>query len=80
MKKMKMILAALLALMMLLAAGCGVALLATAHAGNLEELTRRPLWRRVLREGIFRNAVLIRMRDGVRSYCLERLEDVPCCG
>lgn len=51
-----------------MAANCGVSLLCTAHGGNLEDLERRPLYRRLLEAGLFRRAVLIELRGGRRSY------------
>ena len=53
---------------MLSAAGCGVSLLATAHAGNAQELHRRRLYRNLLREGVFHRAVEIRNVNGKRTY------------
>lgn len=50
------------------AAYCGVSLLATAHAANAEELSRREVYRRLLRDAIFSRAVIIRCTDGARSY------------
>ena len=51
-----------------MAANCGVALLATAHGQELEDLQTRPLYRRLLEERIFRRLVMIQ-RDGMeRSY------------
>ena len=55
------------------AVGCGVTLLATAHAADAEGLQRRPLYRRLLQEGVFAQAVEIRNRDGVRSYQVKAL-------
>ena len=57
-----------------MAANCGVAVLATAHAGDPSELKRRPLYRELLEQNIFRRVILIR-RDsaGNRSYELEAL-------
>ena len=55
------------------AAGCGVALLATAHASDLESMRRRKLYRSLLETGVFCNAVWIRMENGLRRYQLERL-------
>lgn len=56
------------------AAGCGVVLLATAHGSGLEDLTRRPLYRRLLEEGIFRRYVFISLEDGRRRYTVEKGE------
>lgn len=60
------------------AAGCGVVLLATAHAGGLKDLYRRPLYRRLMEENIFRRVILIEMKEGERRYRVERLEEDPC--
>ena len=59
------------------AAGCGVVLLATAHGSRLPELTRRPLYRSLLRAGIFRRYILITQRDGKRSYQVLEGENAP---
>lgn len=60
---------------MLEAAGCGVVLLATAHASGPEDLRRRPAYRALLSAGVFRRAVLLEERDGVRTA---RVEALPC--
>ena len=39
-----------------------------AHAANAEELSRREVYRRLLRDAIFSRAVIIRCTDGARSY------------
>lgn len=55
------------------AAGCGVTLLATAHGEDRTDLERRPLYRPLLEEGLFRFLVGIR-REGERHiYTLEEL-------
>lgn len=54
--------------------GCGVRLLATAHASGPEELRRRPLYRTLLDEGLFQDCIRISMRGEERSYQLRRLE------
>ena len=51
-----------------MAANCGVALLATAHGQELEDLQARPLYRRLLEERIFRRLVMIQ-RDGMERSC-----------
>ncbi len=50
------------------AVGCGVALLATAHASGLSDLSRRPLYRRLLEQGIFRRVVTISQEGSQRRY------------
>ena len=56
-----------------MASGCGVRLLATAHASGVEELAEKPLYRELLREGVFRLAVRIFQTDGERRYEVEEL-------
>ena len=60
------------------AAGCGVTLLATAHACGLDDLRRRPIYRRVLAQGIFQRVVWIDRPGGQRRYRVETLERAPC--
>lgn len=48
------------------ARGCGVALLATAHGRDLDDLSARPLYRRLQSEKIFQRIVLIRAEKEVR--------------
>ena len=55
------------------AAGCGVALLATAHAGSVADLGRRPVYRALLDCGIFRRAVVLERRGGIRQARVEVL-------
>ena len=55
------------------AAGCGVVLLATAHAPSPEEMLRRPVYRSLLGLGVFRRAVQIDCRLGVRSYTIKEI-------
>ena len=61
-----------------LAANCGVTLLATAHGEGLEDLRRRPMYRELLEQGIFRRLVLLTRTDGGRSFRVEPLEGAPC--
>lgn len=59
----------------LFAAGCGVKLLATAHAEGAEALRRRPLYRRLLDERVFELCVTVRRGpDGRREYTVGRLD------
>lgn len=50
------------------AAGCGVSLLATAHAGEFRDLKRRKLYFELLESGIFQRFVLIRREGARRRY------------
>ena len=54
--------------------GCGVGLLATAHAASRDELCQRPLYRRILENGIFTNLITIEQTGSRRSYRAERLD------
>ena len=57
-----------------LAAGCGVTVLATAHAVSVEGLRQRPLYQRLLALGVFRQAVVIRrLPTGERRLRVEAL-------
>ncbi|MBR5471325.1 MAG: Flp pilus assembly complex ATPase component TadA [Oscillibacter sp.] len=58
---------------MTLAAGCGVALLATIHAADTEELLQKPLYRQLLEERVFRLAVRIERTQEGRAYTVEEL-------
>ena len=55
------------------AAGCGVTLLATAHGEGRAGLERRPLYRPLLEEGLFRFLVRIRREGERRIYTIEEL-------
>lgn len=55
------------------ATGCGVRLLATAHAGSARELAARPVYRPLLEDSVFRAVIAIDLRGGVRRYRLEEL-------
>lgn len=55
-------------------AGCGVGILATAHASDAEGMLRRPLYRELLSAGIFQLAVCIEGQGSARRYTLQRLE------
>lgn len=50
------------------AAYCGVSLLATAHAADASELSRREVYRTLQSEQVFTRAVVIRVTDGRRTY------------
>ena len=53
--------------------GCGVGILASAHASCTEELQNRPSYRELLELGIFRHALVISIEGGERRYMTERL-------
>lgn len=59
---------------MLEAVGCGAGLLATAHGEGLSDLERRPVYRAMMREGIFRRVIVLSCRDGRR---MARVEVLP---
>lgn len=55
------------------AAGCGVALLATAHGGSVTDLRRRPVYRALLDCGVFRRVVVMERRGTTRIARVEAL-------
>ena len=59
---------------LLLAAGCGVSLLATAHGNSVEDLRMRPLYEMLFRQKIFQRVLLIRVFNGVREYQMEEIQ------
>ena len=50
------------------AANCGVKLIATAHANDLEDLLRRSLYRNLMDSAVFEKAVLIRKTENIWNY------------
>ena len=56
-----------------MAAGCGVGLLATIHAADVDELRQKPLYARLLRDKVFRLAVRIVRTEAGRRYEVEEL-------
>lgn len=50
---------------------CGAQFLATAHAGGLEDLHRRPVYKRLLATGMFTEAVVLRPDQ---TFTMERLD------
>ena len=58
---------------MMQAANCGVKLLATVHAADLEELKRKPLFAKLLGLQVFEKAVIITSEAGERRYHVEAL-------
>ena len=61
-----------------LCAHCGTAVLAAAHAAGLNDLRRRPLYRRLLSLGVFERVLTIEQKDGKRSYRMEKTEGTTC--
>ncbi len=55
------------------AAGCGVAVLATAHGSGAADLKRRPIYRALLAAEVFRRLVVLTRRDGKRFARVEAL-------
>jgi len=56
-----------------LAAGCGVGMLATIHAADVEELRQKPLYRDLLDKQVFRLAICIARTEAGRQYTVEEL-------
>lgn len=55
------------------AAGCGVALIATAHGSSTEDLRRRPVYRALLENRVFRRLIVLERRAGRRTARVEVL-------
>lgn len=53
--------------------GCGVKLLATAHATGVDELKARPLYANMLSMGVFKYLLTIERCDGSRRYSVKKL-------
>ena len=53
--------------------GCGVSVFATAHGKNREDMLKRPIYRKMFEEGIFRQMLTISMLGAKREYKLERI-------
>lgn len=56
-----------------MAANCGVSLLATAHCADREELMRRPMYRKLLKRGVFQRLVILSVVGGKRVARVESL-------
>ena len=61
-----------------LCAHCGTAVIASAHAADVDDLRQRPLYRALLELHVFGYAVLIERKYGRRNYRMERLEERTC--
>ncbi len=61
-----------------LCAHCGTAVIASAHAADVDDLRQRPLYRALLELHVFGYAVVIERNDGRRNYRMERLEERTC--
>lgn len=61
-----------------LCAHCGTAVLASAHAADVDDLCRRPLYRALLELHVFERAVVITRENGKRCYRIQELEGKPC--
>ena len=57
---------------MTMAANCGVGVLATIHAADMEELKRKPIYQELERAAVFENVVVICADNGVRRWRLEK--------
>ena len=61
-----------------LCAHCGTAVLASAHAADVDDLCRRPLYRALLELHVFERVVIITRDEGKRQYRMEELEGDIC--
>ena len=53
--------------------GCGVGILASAHACGREDLMKRPAYRRLIENAVFTRLLVIRQQRGKRSFTLEEI-------
>ena len=53
--------------------GCGVGIIATAHAADHRELYSRRLYKRLLDTGIFKNLLIVNAVGGERTYRVKKL-------
>ena len=60
------------------ASNCGVALLATAHGHDLEDILQKPLYRSMVQKRLFSRLVLIDRSTSGRSYAVKELGDELC--
>lgn len=56
------------------AVGCGVRVIATAHAASVSDLNRRNVYKGLFTQNVFKSVVVIENNAGVRSYRLETLQ------
>lgn len=56
------------------AVGCGVRVIATAHAASVSDLNRRNVYKGLFTQNVFKSVVVIENNAGVRSYRLEMLQ------
>lgn len=54
--------------------GCGCGILATAHGTGVEDLYRRPLYRRLMEQGVFQRLIVICQRGSLREYRMEAVK------
>ena len=55
------------------ASGCGVRIIATAHAAGRSELQVRPIYKKLLEHGMIGSLIVIKSCCGVRSYSYEEI-------
>ena len=60
------------------AANCGVTILATAHGKGVEDLRRKPMYRRLFRKGVFTRLLVVTKGVDGRSYCVKEMEGSVC--
>lgn len=53
--------------------GCGIKLLATAHASDVEDMMKRRIYQRLLESGIFSSILIVSLNQNGRSYRVNRI-------
>lgn len=56
------------------ASGCGVRIIATAHAAGRSELELRPIYKKLLEHGMFGSLIVIKSCCGKRNYSYEEIQ------
>lgn len=57
---------------------CGTGIMATAHAGNIGDMKKRPLYRQLIESSVFEKVIIIRKTDGGRKYEAYDMEESIC--
>ena len=54
--------------------GCGAFVFATAHAWGLEDMRKRPMYRKLIDDAVFENILTVSLINGKRKYSFERVK------